>query len=174
MIERAIEHTFTQAERDLRPVIVRAGDPAIVQRNLDVFQQHALAEQVLDLETTMATIHRDQPFQIFRSSGCEVWGWENVREFYRQRMTVFSGQALFAQSMFIGETEGVVRGWFKGAPNGYFFGHATTGKPLFFPATVWLYFKDGLLLGETSYFNGALVDRQAAEGATGDVCAPLY
>ncbi len=36
-----------------------------------------------------------------------------------------------------------------------------------------IYFKDGLLLGETGVWDGATVERQARDGATGNVCTPL-
>jgi hypothetical protein len=164
---------FSEAERALEPRIITHGDPAVTQRNWDTFFEHNRAEQHLDLDATMATVHRDGPFQIYHASGLEVWGWENVRAFYRERMTVFGGRAAFPQRIVMTEDFAVIQAWFKGAPAGNFFGHQTWGNPLFFPLTIWFYFRDGLVLGESGVWDGATVERQARDGATGDVCTPL-
>jgi len=164
---------FTAAELALEPQLIMHGDPAVTQRNWDIFLEHARAEQACDLDATMATVHRDAPFQIYRAGGLDIWGWDNVRDFYRERFTVFQGRAAFPQRFVMTETYAVTHAWYKGAPNGNFFGHQTWGKPLFFPLTIWIYFKDGLLLGESGTWDGATVERQAREGATGNVCTPL-
>lgn len=142
--------------------------------NWERFCEHAVAEWSGDMDATMATMSRDDPFQLFHATGVEVWGYEAVRAFYEERLQTFSGQGFHAKRWVVTDDAAVGRGWFKGAPKGMFFGTMTYGKPLFFPMTLWIYFKDGLILGEAAFSDGAELQRQIREGQEGDASRPLY
>lgn len=147
---------------------------AQARRNWDMAQQHAVAEWSNDLEATMATIHPDNPFQLCYATGMEVWGYEGVKEFYRNRHKVFNGQGFHAHRVIATDEFVAMNGWFKGVAEGKFFLLPAEGRPMFFPITIWIYFKDNLVLGESTFFDSAEVKRQIKEGATGDVRTPIY
>jgi predicted ester cyclase len=145
----------------------------IARANMACFQKHAAAERNLDLDGTMATITRKDPFQIFHGTGLVVRGWDAVRAFYEERFRTFSGRVLSPHRIVVTDGYLVIEGRFKGSPKGMFFGVMAHGKPLYLPMCVWVYFEDGLLKGEAAYFDGAQLQRQIREGATGDARAPL-
>jgi predicted ester cyclase len=143
--------------------------------NYQKFCDHAVAEWSGDLEATMATVSPDNPFQIFQATQVEVWGYDEVRKFYADRLVTFQGQGFHAKRWIFTDDVAVGRGWFKGNPKGMFFGTMSFGKPLFFPMTLWIYFdKDSLIQGETAYSDSAELHRQIQEGHTGDVTLPVY
>ena len=148
---------------------------AAARANWDCLKAHMIAEWSGDLDGTMATITRDNPFQIFHGTGTEIWGWDNVREFYRARFKVFSGQGFYAQRIVCTDTVIVAQGWCSITPrSGNLFGAEAAGKPIFQPLALWVYFENGLIKGEAAYFDGAEMQRQLREGATGDVRTPVF
>lgn len=150
-------------------------DSPKARANYQRFCDHAVAEWGGDLEATMATVSPDNPFQIFQATQSETWGYEEVRAFYEERLRTFQGQGFHAKQWIFTDDVAVGRGWFKGSPNGMFFGAMTYGKPLFFPMTLWIYFdKDSLIRGETAYSDGAELRRQIREGCEGDVTKVLW
>ncbi len=148
---------------------------AAARANWDCLKAHMIAEWSGDLDGTMTTITRDNPFQIFHGTGTEIWGWDNVREFYRARFKVFSGQGFYAQRIVCTDTVIVAQGWCSITPrSGNLFGADASGKPIFQPLALWVYFENGLIKGEAAYFDGAEMQRQLREGATGDVRTPVF
>ena len=148
---------------------------AAARANWDCLKKHMIAEWTGDLDGTMATITRDNPFQIFHGTGMEIWGWENVREFYRARFKVFSGQGFFAQRIVCTDKVIVAQGWCSIKPQaGNLFGADSAGKSIFHPLALWVYFENGLIKGESAYFDGATLQRQLREGATGDLRTPVF
>jgi len=144
--------------------------------NYQMFCDHAVAEWSGDLEATMRTVSPDNPFQIFQATGVEVWGFEDVRAFYADRLVTFTGQGFHAKRWIFADDVAVGRGWFKGSPKGMFFGTMAHGKPLFFPMTLWIYFdKNSLIQGETAYSDSRELFRQIEEGhPDGDTRLTLY
>jgi predicted ester cyclase len=133
--------------------------------NWDTFCKHAVAEWNVDIEGTMATVSKDQPFQIFYGTGYEVHGFDDVRAFYEERMRTFRGQGFYADDFLVNDDVMVARGWFKGSPKGFFFGAQASGKPMLFRLTLWVDFDDhGLVKGESAYFDGKEFARQAEHG----------
>ncbi|HZT51233.1 MAG TPA: hypothetical protein VFA22_04830 [Stellaceae bacterium] len=148
---------------------------AAARANWDCLKAHMVAEWSGDLERTMATITRDNPFQIFHGTGTEIWGWDAVRAFYRERFTVFSGQGFYAKRIVCAADVIVAQGWCSITPReGRLFGADAAGKSIFQPLALWVYFERGLIKGEAAYFDGAEMRRQLRDGATGDVRTPLY
>jgi predicted ester cyclase len=159
------------AARDAQIII--AGGPA-AEDNWRCLVAHTEAEWSGDLDTTMATMTRNDPFQIMYATGLHVRGWEQVRAFYRQRMQTFSGQGFFPHRWVVTDDLIIGNGYFNGTPNGVFFGTQTSGKELCLPMTIWIYFEDGLLKGETAYTDGLELQRQIREGTTQDRHAPVW
>jgi predicted ester cyclase len=149
---------------DFSAELVIAGGAA-ARRNWEVLEAHTVAEWSCDLDATMATITRNDPFQIMYATGLHVRGFEAVREFYRRRMQTFQGQGFFARRWVVTDALAIGNGQFRGTPQGVFFGVATTGKRLCLPMTVWIHFADGLLRGEATYLDGAELRRQIEHGA---------
>lgn len=161
----------TRDDFDFSAEVVMAGG-AVARRNWAVLEAHTVAEWSCDLDATMATVSRHDPFQIMHATGLNVRGYDNVREFYRRRMQTFQGQGFFARRWVVSDEVIVGNGQFRGTPRGVFFGTPTTGKRLCLPMTVWVYFDDGLLRGEATYLDGLELKRQiehgAPEGAEGE------
>lgn len=159
-------------EDDASPEVFLAGGVE-ARRNYQLIIDHMAAECLGDLEGTMATMSRNEPFQINHATGMDIRGWDQVREFYRQRMTTYSGQSFFPQRWVVSDKVAVGMGFFKSAPQGTFFGLQARGKELLVPMTIWFYFEDGLVKGEAGYLDGHELRRQICEGAT-EVIRPIY
>lgn len=137
----------------------------IARKNWDRMQEHAVAEWSGDLEATMATVSRNEPFQIFHGTGTVIRGWDAVYEFYKERLTVFSGQGFFADHFIVTDRYIAAEGHFKGSPKGMFFGTMTYGRPLHLPFSLWIHCENTFIKGEVAYFDGAELQRQIDGGA---------
>ncbi|MFM9888207.1 MAG: ester cyclase [Burkholderiales bacterium] len=162
---------MSESPFDLGPDITIAGTE-IAQRNFECMRAHTTAEWTGDLDATMATMTSD-PFQVFHATGLAVYGYDAVRAFYQERFQTFSGQGLYAHRMVVTDTLLVTEGYYQGSPRGMFFGVMTHGKPLFLPMSVWVYFEDTLIKGESGYLDLNELQRQIREGQDGDVRTPL-
>jgi predicted ester cyclase len=136
------------------------------EHNWLMLLEHTSAEWAGDLDATMATMTRNDPFQIMYATGLNVHGWDNVREFYAKRLQTFSGQGFLTQRMVVSDTAAVGTGYFSGTPQGQFFGIEATGKAICLPMTVWIYFEDGLVKGESAYLDGHELRHQLVHGTT--------
>lgn len=152
---------------DFSADIIMAGG-AFAERNWQRLEEHTVAEWSGDLAGTMATMSRNDPFQIMYATGLDVRGWDAVRDFYAQRLKTFQGQGFFARRWVVSDKAIVGSGYFSGTPTGTFFGVPTTGKKLCLPMTVWIYFEDTLVKGEVAYLDGLELQRQIREGSTLD------
>lgn len=139
------------------------------RRNYELILEHTSAEWSGDVDGTMATMTRNEPFQIMYATGLDIRGWENIREFYRQRMTTYGGQSFFPQRWVASDEICVGTGYFSSAPNNSFFGIPAHGKKILIPMTIWFYFEDDLIKGEAAYLDGHELRRQIAEGASGEI-----
>ena len=146
----------------------------IAEANWARLEEHTVAEWSGDLDATMATMTRNEPFQIMYATGLDVRGFDEVREFYRRRMETFQGQGFFAKRWVISDEAIVGNGYFSGAPEGEFFGEPAHGRKLLLPMSLWIYFEDTLLKGEASYLDGHELRRQIREGADGDASDPMW
>jgi predicted ester cyclase len=163
----------TPADFDFSAERIIAGGPA-AERNWQRLLEHTVAEWSGDLETTMATMTRNDPFQIMHATGLNIRGWAEVRDFYAKRMETFQGQGFFAHRWVVSDKVIVGNGYFSGKPSGVFFGVETTGKTLCLPLTVWVYFEEGLIKGEAAYLDGIELQRQIREGSGVDRHVPVY
>lgn len=157
---------------DFSAELIMAGGAA-AERNWERLKEHTIAEWSGDLDATMATMSRNEPFQIMYATGLDVRGFQQVREFYHRRFQTFSGQGFFAQRWVASDKVIVGNGYFSGAPTGEFFGVPATGKPLLLPMSLWIYFEETLIKGEASYLDGAELQRQLRDGASGNIKDPV-
>jgi len=153
----------TMDDFDFSAQVIKAGG-ALADRNWARLVDHTVAEWSGDLDGTMATMSRNDPFQIMYATGLHVVGFDEVREFYRNRMLTFQGQGFFAHRWVVSDEVIVGNGYFEGVPNGVFFGTPTTGKKLCLPMSIWIYFEDTMLKGEAAYLDGRDLQRQIVEG----------
>jgi predicted ester cyclase len=163
----------TMDDFDFSATVIKAGG-ALAEKNWQRLVEHTVAEWSGDLDATMATMSRADPFQIMYATGLHVVGFENVREFYRKRMLTFQGQGFFAHRWIVSDDAIVGNGYFEGVPNGVFFGTPTTGKRLCLPMSIWIYFEDTLVKGEAAYLDGRELQRQIVEGTSGSRHDPVY
>jgi predicted ester cyclase len=163
----------SKSDFDFSAELIMAGG-ATAERNWCRLEEHTVAEWSGDLDTTMRTMTKNDPFQIMHATGLHVRGWNEVREFYRQRMVTFQGQGFFAHRWIASDTVIVGNGYFSGTPAGVFFGVQTTGKKLCLPMTVWIYFEDTLVKGEAAYLDGLELQRQIREGTNLDRHDPVF
>lgn len=148
---------------DFSAELIMAGGAA-AERNWERLKEHTVAEWSGDLDATMETMSRNEPFQIMYATGLDVRGFDEVRAFYKRRMETFSGQGFFAHRWVISDQIIVGNGYFSGSPVGEFFGMPASGKQLLIPITVWIYFEDTLVKGEASYLDGLELQRQIRDG----------
>jgi len=158
---------------DFSAEVISAGGP-IAERNWQRLEEHTIAEWPGDLDGTMATMTRNDPFQIMHATGLDIRGWDEVRAFYEQRMRTFQGQGFFAHRWVVSDKAIVGSGYFSGTPKGVFFGVPTTGKTLCLPMTVWIYFEDTLVKGEAAYLDGLELRRQIREGTDRNRHEPVF
>lgn len=151
------------ARFDYSEQIIFAGG-AQAEDNWKTLLAHTSAEWSGDLDAAMATMSRNEPFQIMHATGLNVRGFDQVREFYRERLTTFQGQGFFPHRWVVSDQIVVGNGYFYGSPSGVFFGIASHGKTLCVPMTVWIYFEDGLIKGEAAYLDGDELRRQIVHG----------
>lgn len=153
------------AQFDYSDQVIRAGGAAS-DRNWALLLEHTSAEWVGDLDATMATMTRNEPFQAMHATGLDVRGWENVRDFYATRLQTFQGQGFVPHRWVVSDALIVGSGYFAGTPSGVFFGIETRGRTLCLPMTVWIHFEDGLIKGEAAYLDGHELRRQIVHGTT--------
>jgi predicted ester cyclase len=163
----------TMDDFDFSAQVIKAGG-ALADRNWARLVDHTVAEWSGDLDGTMATMSRNDPFQIMYATGLRVVGFDEVREFYRNRMLTFQGQGFFAHRWVVSDEVIVGQGYFEGTPKGVFFGTPTSGKKLCLPMSIWIYFEDTMLKGEAAYLDGRELQRQIVEGTTQSRHTPVY
>jgi hypothetical protein len=134
-------------ERWTRGPLFVADTPA-ARHNKVMMERHFLAEWTADIEATMATMHREEPFQRIPALGLEVVGFDAVRNYYLNRfanwpgpvMTHFNRTTVTDTCLY---TEGVLALADDAKVSG--------AARLVGPCVVVIDFRDGLIWGETVY-----------------------
>lgn len=130
-------------------------------------EAHFEAEWSGDLDTTMQTIHPEEPWQIVHGLGVEVRGFEAVRDYYARRFTSWPGPAMdHFTRVTVGDTCIYCEGVLELEPQGDFAGRSAAGSKISVPACIVVDFRDGLVLGETVYLDSATAKQQL--GPAGD------
>jgi hypothetical protein len=125
--------------------------------NKRMLDAHLQAEWTSDLDGTMATMHRDEPWQIVHGLGVEVRGFDAVTEYYATRFTTWTGPGMeYFTRVTIADTCAYMEcselTWIPDTPTG--------GRHLSVPTVLVVDFRDGLVLGETVYMDSALLRGQ--------------
>jgi hypothetical protein len=131
-------------------------DSAVARPNKAVFERHLSAEWASDIETTMATIHRDRPYQRIPALGVDIDSFEGIREFYLGRFKTWPGPALryFNRCTLTDECI-YVEGMFQIQGSGDLAGLNIAGPSISTPCIIVLDCRDGLLVGEIVYMDGS-------------------
>ena len=138
-------------------------DSDAARANKRVLDAHLQAEWSNDLDATMRTMHRDEPWQIVYGLGIEVRGYEQVREYYAARFNIWSGPGM---EYFTRATIADTCAYLECSKLMWLPDNATEGKELDVPTVLVVDFRDGLLLGETVYLDSAHI-RQQLSGSAG-------
>jgi ketosteroid isomerase-like protein len=165
--------TFTPADVRLEdwvrgPLFI--ADTEAARRNKAMMELHFLHEWNADIEATMATIHSDGPWQRIPALGVDVNGVEAVRDYYLRRFETWPGPAMkYFDRATVADTCLIVEGTLSVQPQGGFGAIKTEARLLTAPCVIICDFRDGLILGETVYVDGAALKGQLGgrDGANG-------
>lgn len=148
------------------PLFIADTDAA--RANKAVMERHFLTEWSGDIEATMATIHPDQPWQRIPALGIDINGYDAVRDYYLRRFANWPGPAMeFFDRATIADTCLYVEGTLTIEPKGEFGSVKIDAQVLRAPSVIVVDFKDGRILGETVYVDGATLMGQRAGGGPG-------
>lgn len=123
------------------------------QRNVEAMHRHFLAEWRDDLDAVMETLVPDDPFQHVPALGIWAEGPEAVREFYARRIATWPGQAFAIENAVVGTHVALFEGRWTVSPKGDFLGLPAKGRAVNVPGIISVSFREGLLHGETLYFD---------------------
>jgi steroid delta-isomerase-like uncharacterized protein len=132
------------------------------EHHKELLKRHLMAENSHDLDGTLATLH---PGCIFRDHATgQVWhGRDGAADHYRQWWNAFdvavtrgAGQS----SWWASETAYVAEATWQGPHIGPFLGIEATRRVITQPFLVVVGFKDGLMNGETFYYDLGSIARQ--------------
>ena len=137
------------------PVFV--ADTQASRANKAVFEWHLVSEWKGDIENTMGTIHRDNPYQKIPALGVDCNGFDEIRAFYLGRFESWPGPALQSfDRVTITDRIIYVEGKFDVTSTGNeLAGLNVAGKSVSTSCMIVLECKDGLLLGERVYMDKA-------------------
>ncbi len=136
--------------------------------NKAMMERHFLTEWSGDIEATMATIHPEEPWQRIPALGININGYEAVRDYYLRRFATWPGPAMkFFDRATIADTSLYVEGTLTIEPKGEFASVKIDTEVLSAPSVIVVDFKDGLILGETVYVDGATLMGQRTGGRPG-------
>ncbi len=129
---------------------------------INILRNHLIAENSQDLDGTLATLHADCVFRDHATG--QVWlGRDGAAEHYRQWWRSFDvavergpGQSSFWASKDVY----VAQATWRGTHIGTFLDIPATGNPITLPFTVFVTFKDGLMVSEEFFYDLASLLRQ--------------
>ena len=141
-----------------------ADDP-VSAANAQGVEKHFEAEWHDDLDAIMATLVPDDPYQYVPSLGMRVRGSDAVRAFYQKRIQTWPGQAFRMADVLVGPHVALFEGTWTVQPRSEFLGLAANGHKVSVPGVISIEFRDGLLVGETLYFDSADMSHQLLHGS---------
>jgi hypothetical protein len=134
-------------ERWTRGPLFVADSPA-ARHNKALMERHFLAEWTADIESTMATMHPERPFQRIPALGLEVVGSEPVRAYYLNRFAHWPGPVMeHFDRVTVTDTCLYTEGVLALSPQARVSGSTSLAGP----CVVVIDFQDGLIVGETVY-----------------------
>ena len=134
---------------------VFVADSDVARANKAVFERHLVSEWSSDIEATMSTVHRDNPYQKIPALGVDVHGHDGIRDFYLGRFASWPGPALKSfDRVSITDQCIYVEGKFDvKSTSDHLAGLALAAQELSTPCMIVLECRDGLLLGEIVYMD---------------------
>lgn len=134
---------------------VFVADTDLSRANKAVFEKHLVSEWKSDIENTMVTIHRDNPYQKIPALGVDVHGHDGVREFYLGRFASWPGPAMKSfDRVTITDHNIYVEGKFDVETSGDDLkGLKVAGRTVTTPCMIVLECRDRLLVGEIVYMD---------------------
>jgi SnoaL-like polyketide cyclase len=133
-----------------------------LQTNQACLLMHMKAEAAHDIEGTLATIHSDAIFED-QPVGLKLNGRSEVAKHYRLWWNAFAVQTDGGALHWVNDDFVIGESYFVGNHVGPFLGIEPTGKPIRFPFTVYVRFKDGLLLSERFFYDLNTVMKQIGQ-----------
>lgn len=135
----------------------------LARANYALLERHFEAEWHSDIDGTMATIHPDDPWQSIPALGVDVRGFDAVRDYYLRRFASWPGPAMeWFDRTTVTDSCIIVEGRLQVTPKGDFGGMAAAGAQLSAPCVIIVDCRDGLIIGETVYVDGAALRGQLA------------
>lgn len=130
--------------------------------NARCLYQHMKAEAAHDLAGTLATIHPEALFED-QPLGLVLNGREATARHYRLWWAAFGLQTDGGTLHWVNDDLVIGEADFVGTHIGNFLGVAPTGRPIRFPFTVYVRFKDGMLLGERFFYDLNMIMAQLGQ-----------
>jgi hypothetical protein len=150
---------------DLTRGALQVMDSDRARANKALLERHFAAEWASDIEGTMATIHPHDPWQSIPALGVAVRGFAAVRDYYLARFASWPGQAMdWFDRTTVTDSCIIVEGRLNVRPSGDFGGLRAAGATLSAPCVIVVDCRDGFILGETVYVDGAALRGQAGGG----------
>jgi predicted ester cyclase len=144
------------------PFFVADSDDA--RANKAIFERHLTVEWESDIDATMATMHPDNPWQRIPALGVNVNGFEAVRQYYLDRFQNWPGPAMkYFDRVSVTDTCIYTEGTLEIQPTGEFGGIDMAGAKISVPVVIVVDCRDGLIIGETVYLDGAAIRGQSAQ-----------
>ncbi len=132
------------------------------QKLIEILQRHIAAENAHDLDGTLATLHPDCVFRDHATG--QVWrGRDGAAEHYRQwwqSLDVTVGRSPGQSASWVSDSRYVAEATWTGPHVGEFLGIPASGRVITQPFVVIVTFKDGLMAGESFYYDLASLLRQ--------------
>ena len=136
----------------------------VAEENRRAMERHFEAEWHDDLDAVMKTLVPDDCYQRVPSLGLEVRGPEAVRAFYARRIETWPGQAFSQEDVLIGPHVSRTAGTWTVKPIDEFLGLPANGHRVHVPGYISIEFRDGLIVGETLYFDSTDMAKQLLHG----------
>ena len=136
----------------------------LFETNQACVRRHLAAENLQDMEGTLATLHPDCVFEDFPLNKTYL-GIEGVRQYYKELWAAFDITVENRLPHWSIDGSLIAETTFLGPQRGSFLGIPPKGREIRLPLVAIVTFRDGLMVGERFYYDLSLLLRQI--GASG-------
>jgi steroid delta-isomerase-like uncharacterized protein len=126
--------------------------PSILDCNQTLVRTHLTAENLHQMDETLATLHEDCVFEDI-PMGLTYRGKAGAQEYYRIWWDAFAIEVKGIARHWSTEGNMVAETRYFGTHTGDFYGLAPTGRSIELRLAVVIHFQDGLMLGERFYYD---------------------
>lgn len=145
--------------RDYVKPVIPNETGGVAKADLELLGRHLAAENVQDMDGTLATLRNDCVFDD-RALGLVYEGKAGARKYYETWWNAFDITTHSDRRHFTAEGSVISEARYEGVHVGEFLGIAATNKPIDLKLAVIITFKDGLMAGERFYWNlASLLDQ---------------